>query len=159
MKNSYRALSIALALCLAMMLAVPGNAQEAAKDYELAKKEIIKTMGHMPSFFDVMPKHALPGAWNYFKSMTSEKNLIPPKYRELLQLAVAAQIPCQYCVYFHTASAQAFGASDDEVHEAIAHGAQTRHWSMILQGNQIDYESFKQEFQDIMSHMAKQAEK
>jgi AhpD family alkylhydroperoxidase len=75
----------------------------------------------------------------------------------LLQLAVAAQIPCHYCIYFHSASAKAFGATDAEIQEAIAQGAQTRFWSMILQGNQIDLDEFKGEFDEIMAHMAQKA--
>ena len=59
------------------------------------------------------------------------KVLFPPKYRELLQLAVAAQIPCQYCIYFHTSVAKAFGATDEDIHEAIAKGEQIRHWRSI----------------------------
>jgi len=76
----------------------------------------------------------------------------------LLQLAVASQIPCNYCIYFHTASAKANGATDEEVQEAVAHGAATRHWSMILQGNQIDFEAFKTEFDTMMKYMSEKAE-
>jgi AhpD family alkylhydroperoxidase len=91
--------------------------------------------------------------------MSGPESKIPGKYRELLQLAVASQIPCQYCIYFHTAAAKANGATDEEIREAIAQGAQTRHWSMILQGNQIDYEKFKKEFDGIMKYMTQNAVK
>ncbi|MFD1094949.1 carboxymuconolactone decarboxylase family protein [Salegentibacter chungangensis] len=124
------------------------------EDYEKAKSEIEAEFGTFPAMFEVFPDHALAGAWENFKMLNSPESDIPPKYRELIQLAVAAQIPCQYCVYFHSASAKAFGASEEEIQEAIAHGAQTRFWSMILQGNQIDYEEFKDEFDAIMEHMA-----
>ncbi|MDQ3017534.1 MAG: carboxymuconolactone decarboxylase family protein [Bacteroidota bacterium] len=109
--------------------------------------------------FEVFPKYALAGAWENFKQMSSSNSKIPPKYRELLQLAVAAQIPCQYCIYFHTSAAKAFGATDEEIQEAVAQGAQTRHWSMILQGNQISFEEFKKEFDTAMKYMATQAKK
>ncbi len=85
--------------------------------------------------------------------------MIPAKYRELLQLAVSSQIPCQYCIYFHSSAAKAYGATDEEIREAIAQGAQTRHWSMILQGNQVDLKDFKEEFDGIMKYMATQSNK
>lgn len=125
--------------------------------YKKAIQEIRDEFGSVPSFFEMYPKHALPGAWDSFKNLNSPESKIPAKYRELLQLAVAAQIPCQYCIYFHTAAAKANGATDEEIYEAIAQGAQTRHWSMILQGNQIDFEEFKAEFDGMMKHMASKA--
>ena len=127
--------------------------------YDEAVKDIESTFGHLPSFFDAFPEHALYGAWESFKALTGPETSIEPKNRELIQLAVASQIPCQYCVYFHTASAEAFGATKQEIEEAVALGANTRHWSMILQGAQIDYEEFKMEFGKMMDYMAKQAEK
>lgn len=125
--------------------------------YEKAKKEIEDEFGSFPSMFQVFPDYALAGAWENFKSLNGPDSKIPPKYRELLQLAVAAQIPCQYCVYYHSASAKAFGATDEEIQEAVAQGAQTRYWSMILQGNQVDFEKFKNEFNAAMQHMAEKS--
>jgi AhpD family alkylhydroperoxidase len=71
-----------------------------------------------------------------------------------LQLAVASQIPCIYCIYFHTESAKMYGATDEEIKEAIAQGASTRHWSIILQGNEVDYEAFKKEVQLMLKKMS-----
>jgi AhpD family alkylhydroperoxidase len=134
------------------------SAQEnSTQAYEKAKKEISATFGTFPSFFDAFPKHALPGAWQLFKELKGPKSSISSKNSELIQLAVAAQIPCVYCVYFHTASAKAYGASDEEIKEAVALGAETRQWSMIIQGAQIDYEDFTKEFDGMMKFMAEQA--
>lgn len=125
--------------------------------YEKAKSEIQETFGTFPSMFRVYPKNGLAGAWEGFKQINSPDGKIPAKYKELIQLAVASQIPCVYCVYFHTASAKANGATDEEIQEAIAHGAQTRHWSMILQGNQIEFEDFKVEFDGMLKYMSEKA--
>ena len=134
------------------------SAQESSgQAFENAKKEITETFGTFPSFFDAFPKFALPGAWQAFKELTGPHASIDPKNRELIQLAVAAQIPCDYCIYFHTVSAKAFGATDEELKEAVAYGAQTRHWSMIIQGAQIDLEEFKIEFQEMMKYMGEKA--
>ncbi|MDX1642356.1 MAG: carboxymuconolactone decarboxylase family protein [Balneolaceae bacterium] len=126
--------------------------------YGQARIEIEQEFGAFPEMFDVFPKHALPAAWEKFKELNGPESAIPPKYRELLQLSVASQIPCNYCIYFHTASAKAYGANEEEIQEAVAHGAQTRHWSMILQGNQIDLEEFKNEFDKMMEYMSAQSE-
>lgn len=131
-----------------------GLSAQDTMSYENAKKEIEQEFGMFPTMFQVYPQHALAGAWENFKQLNSSKSMIPPKYRELIQLAVASQIPCDYCVYFHSASAKAFGASEEEIQEAIADGAQTRQWSMVLQGNQVDLDKFKSEFEAMMKYMS-----
>ena len=130
---------------------------QSGQTYEQARAEIEASFGTVPSFLEAIPEHALPGMWGYLKATTSEESAIPPKYRELIQLAVAAQIPCDYCIYYHTESAKAFGATEQEIQEAIMDGASTRSFSMILQGNQIELEEFKKEFQQMMAYMAEQA--
>jgi len=135
------------------------TAAQDSPEYKKAIAEIKETFGTVPVMFDVFPKYALSGAWDNFKELSSPESKIPPKYRELLQLAVASQIPCQYCIYFHTASAKAFGATEEEIREAVAQGAQTRQWSMILQGNQVNYEAFKKELDTAMAYMAAKAKK
>jgi AhpD family alkylhydroperoxidase len=72
-------------------------------------------------------------------------------------LAVASQIPCHYCVYFHTAAARANGATDEELREAIAMAAIVRHWSTVLNGMQVDFVSFKQETDSVLSLAARKA--
>lgn len=89
-----------------------------------------------------------------FQGIGKPDSKIPPKYRELIQLAVAAQIPCVYCIYFHTSAAKLFGASDEEITEAVAQGAKTRQWSMVLQGNEVDMEAFKKEVQMMLKKMS-----
>ena len=54
---------------------------------------------------------------------------LPGKYKELTALAVAAQIPCEYCIYAHTEFAKLNGATEAEISEAVAMGALTRKWS------------------------------
>lgn len=147
-------------LILMIMLSItPTTMAQDSPEYKKAMMEIKNEFGVVPQMFEVFPKHALAGAWENFKKLNSTESEIPPKYRELLQLAVAAQIPCQYCIYFHTAAAKAYGATEEEIQEAVAQGAQTRYWSMIMQGNQVDLMEFKKEFDGIMKYMATQAKK
>lgn len=82
---------------------------------------------------------------------------IPAKYRELIALGVAAQIPCTYCAYAHTAFAKANGATDAEVQEAIAYAGEVRLWSTILNGNQYNLESFQNDIDGILAHASEAA--
>lgn len=124
-----------------------------------AKQEIEATFGFYPTLFKIIPDYQVPGMWAFFGAANTPKGNIPPKYRELINLAVAAQIPCDYCIYYHTEAAKAYGASKDEVKEAVVLASGTRAFSMILQGNGVDLEEFKEEFQRMMAFMAKKAEK
>ena len=70
---------------------------------------------------------------------------IPPKFRALIGLAVSSQIPCEYCIYADTADAKTFGATDEEIKEAIMFAALTRQGSTLLNGNMVDIDAFKAE--------------
>ena len=75
----------------------------------------------------------------------NKNTALPAKTRELIALGVAAQIPCQYCIYYHTKAAAAFGATEEEIREAVHMSSLVRHWSTVLQGNQYDLDAFKAE--------------
>ncbi len=124
-----------------------------------AKQEIEATFGFYPTLFKIIPDYQVPGMWAYFGAVNTPKGAIPPKYRELINLAVASQIPCDHCIYYHTEAAKAYGASEDEVKEAVVSASATRAFSMILKGNQVDLDQFKEEFKRMMSYMAEQAAK
>jgi len=144
-------------LCLGLLLIPTSLTAQDTNDYEKAKTEIEQTFGTFPSWFAGYPKHALPEAWELYKTLKGPKSSISSKNAELIQLAVASQIPCVYCVYFHRISAKGFGATDEEINEAVALGAETRHWSMVLQGSGISFEDFKAEFDAAMKYMEEKA--
>jgi AhpD family alkylhydroperoxidase len=73
------------------------------------------------------------------------KGALDGKTKELIGLAVAAQIPCQYCVYAHTVGAKHAGATEDQIKEAIAASALVRKMSTELNGNQYDMAAFKKQ--------------
>lgn len=109
-------------------------------------QDIEATLGLVPGFFKAFPDAGIAGAWSEFKAVQgSDKTAIPPKMKQLIGLAVSAQVPCAYCVYFHTALAKAYGASDDEIKEAVALAAISRHWSTVLNGMAVDLPTFKRE--------------
>jgi AhpD family alkylhydroperoxidase len=99
-----------------------------------------------PQFFrDTYPTHALESALDAMAVLQGNDALLDAKTRELISLGVAAQIPCSYCVYFHTKSARAYGASEGEIREAVATSATVRQWSTVLNGMAYDLEAFKAE--------------
>ena len=75
--------------------------------------------------------------------------------KELVGLAVAAQIPCEFCIYAHTEFAKMNGASDAEISEAVAMGALTRKWSTFLNGIQTDESKFRGEIAQLVANMKK----
>ncbi len=130
--------------------------KSSAQAFEKAKQEITETFGTFPSFFDAFPKYALPGAWQSYKELQGPGS-INQKNRELIGLAVASQIPCTYCVYFHTASAKANGATDEEIKEAVAFSAMVRHWSTVIYGAQPDLAEVKNGTYDMFNSFPKYA--
>jgi AhpD family alkylhydroperoxidase len=109
-------------------------------------KEIQQMFGTVPSFAEKFPKAGLAGAWAELRDLElSDKTALPVKTKVLISLAVAAQIPCQYCIYADTEAAKRAGASQEEIAEAVGMAALTRHWSTIFNGLQIDFETFKKE--------------
>jgi len=57
------------------------------------------------------------------------------KTKQLISLAVAAQVPCAYCVFVHTKAAKAAGATEAQIKEAIATAALIRFNSTMLNGS------------------------
>lgn len=75
------------------------------------------------------------------------------KTKELIGLAVAAQIPCRFCVSFHTQAAKLDGASDEELKEAVAMSALTREFSTVIQGSLPDENQFRREVDTLVKNM------
>ncbi|MDX1402602.1 MAG: DUF4440 domain-containing protein [Kiloniellales bacterium] len=123
---------------------VPSGA--AAGEADAAYKEMEETFGGIPSIMQVYPKSAVPAGWALIKETDlNPDTALSPRERELIGLGVAAQIPCQYCIYYHSKAAKAFGASEEQVREAVHMSSLVRHWSTVLQGNQYDLDAFKAE--------------
>lgn len=133
-----------LATGLALLLsAFPASAQQ---DPASARQEIKETFGVIPSFLEIYPEAALGAGWAFMKGTNLNQDLeLDPKTRELILLAVSAQIPCEYCVYYHRSAARASGASEQELREAVLMAAVIRHWSTILHGAQYDMDAFRSE--------------
>lgn len=105
-----------------------------------------------PKFYkDTYPAFALESRLKAEEVLTGNGAQLDAKTRELVALGVAAQIPCQYCVYVHNKKARAAGASESEVREAVAMAAHVRHWSTVLNGMAYDFATFKDEADALLS--------
>jgi AhpD family alkylhydroperoxidase len=128
----------------------PGHATEAQATW----KEIQDAMGMVPTFMRALPDEAITGAWQQMRDVQMNPNTaLTAKYKELIGLAVAAQIPCKYCVYFHTEAARSHGASERELKEAVAIAASSRQWSTIFNGMQVDEPTFRAEVGKMVDHV------
>ncbi|WLA61887.1 carboxymuconolactone decarboxylase family protein [Bradyrhizobium diazoefficiens] len=79
----------------------------------------------VPAFVALAPIEA--NAFLAFNHAVERKDgLIPPKYRELISLAVALTTQCAYCLDVHTAQAAKAGATREEVAEAALIAAAVR---------------------------------
>jgi AhpD family alkylhydroperoxidase len=142
---SLRPVVLAAAIALAASTSLV-SADEVGDRYAATLADIKATLGTVPDSFSRYPKSALPGAWQALKALElSGDTALPAKVKDLIGLAVAAQIPCSYCIYVHTESAKRDGATDAEISEAIAVAGLTRDWSTVLNGMQVDLASFKKD--------------
>ena len=82
-----------------------------------------------------VPDQALKPHWDEQLAVMNPKGALDGKTKNLIGLAVAAQIPCAYCVYGHTKLAKAAGATDAQIKEAIATAALVRFNSTMLNGS------------------------
>ena len=93
----------------------------------------------------IEPQAALSSAWQEWLAVTNPKGALDGRTKELIGLAVAAQIPCEYCIYGHTVGAKHAGATDEQIKEAIAVSGLVRKMSTELNGNQYDLAVFKKQ--------------
>src|SRR5205085_1750938 len=156
MKALVVTLAAVIGLGAGVGLTAPALAQDASA--QAAYRDIEQTLGSVPTFFKLFPEVGIAGGWAEFKAVQlNPKTKLDGKTKELIGLAVSAQIPCQYCVYFHTAAAKLNGASDEEVREVVAMAAIVRHWSTVLNGMQVDLASFKHETDTVLRAAAEKA--
>lgn len=143
-------------LVLAALVASASFAGDRSPAAQAALADIEKTLGFIPAFFKAYPDMVLPGTWEEMKALQlNPKTAIPPRYKELIGLAVSAQIPCRYCIIAHTEFAKANGATAEEVGLAVAEAGLSRHWSTWMNGTQLDEARFRAELATMLDRMKK----
>ncbi len=121
--------------------------------YEDTLKDIEKWLGAVPGFMKALPPDVLVNQWPLFKKYQLGESLIPAKYRELIGLAISANIKCPYCQLFHREAAKMQGATDEELSELAFLASNTAGWSAIIHAQHYDYDKFKKEFHQIGEHL------
>jgi AhpD family alkylhydroperoxidase len=125
----------------------------ARSDVEAEMKEML---GLVPSFFARIPEDYLDFEWELFKRLELGETRIPNKYKELMGIAIHAETKCHYCTLFHTEAAKLFGATDEEIQEAVHYAKMSLGWSAYLNGIRQDYDQFADELARIGEHISAQ---
>lgn len=111
-------------------------------------REIEEQIGEVPSWFKLFPDAFLEFEFKDFKegmSKMMKDTAIPRKWRELINLGIAAAASDKYGILWCTESAKLAGASDEEIRETVYYTKSALGWNSFLKGNQVDYEDFKRE--------------
>ena len=116
-------------------------------DGNSALKEATQMLGgYVPEFIREFPSEARSGAWKTFRDVQlSPATALSGKQKELVGLAVAAQVPCRFCIIAHTEFAKLNGATDAEIKEAIGMASLTRELSTVMNGMQVDEVQFRRD--------------
>ena len=108
-------------------------------------QEIKSIFGLVPTFMQQVPDNTLESEWDLMRKLVVEEQNIPHKYKELIGIGIAAATKCQYCVFFHTQLAILFGATPQEIEEAVHYAKNSTGWSTYLHGTGIELNDFKKE--------------
>lgn len=127
-----------------------------AGSYEETLVNIEESIGFVPGFMAAVPEDALVHEWPVFKQYVLGDSVIPPKYRELIELAVAATLKCPYCQTFHKGAAELNGATEEELAEVGVLTSLTTRWSAMLHAQNYDYDTFLGEFEQIGAFLQEQ---
>lgn len=125
-------------------------------NYEETLADIEESIGLVPGFMAAVPEDALVHEWPVFKQYILGESVIPPKYRELTELAVAATLKCPYCQAFHKGAAELHGATEEELAEVGVLAGLTARWSAMIHAQHYDYDTFVDEFEQIGAHLQEQ---
>ena len=125
-----------------------------------ALKEVTQMLGYAPDFLRTFPDEARAGAWKQMRDVQlNPATALAGKSKELVGLAVASQIPCRFCIIAHTEFAKLNGATEAELHEAIAMAALTRDLSTMLNGMQVDEPQFRRDIDHLVKGAKAAAQK
>ncbi|MFB6195515.1 MAG: carboxymuconolactone decarboxylase family protein [Haloplanus sp.] len=131
-------------------------ATQSTRSYEETREEIDETLGIVPGFLDALNEEDLVNEWPNFERHTLEETVIPAKYKELMGLAVAANIKCPYCQLFHMEAAKLHGATEEELAEVSFLASHTARYSSMIHAQNYDFDTFESEVEQIGSHLQKQ---
>jgi AhpD family alkylhydroperoxidase len=114
--------------------------------------EVTRLFGQVPDWLREMPETTVQGFWGLMRDFYLAETKVPNKYKELIGIAVSGATRCKYCTLFHSEAARLWGATDDEIAEAAAMGGLTMMGSTFLNGNQVDYDRFRQQTLEMLEY-------
>lgn len=120
-------------------------------------KDIEQTIGLVPGFMKALPADVLVHDWALMKKYQFSESKIPPKYREMIGLAVSANIKCPYCQLLHKTAAKLNEATDEELSEVAMLASFTARWSAMIHAQHYDYNTFAKEVDQIKEHLSRGA--
>lgn len=128
-------------LCASLCLALPATAQETSADD--VRQQARAAFGVALPDIENYPDSMVAGAWAWMSDVEDGKGALDPKTMQLIGLAVASQIPCEYCTYYHRKAAASLGATKQEIAEAAAMAGYVRNWSAVLYGTGADIADYR----------------
>ena len=131
-------------------------ASSTGRTYEETCDDIEASLGIMPGYFEALNEEDLVNEWPNFKRHALEETVIPAKYKELIGLAIAANIKCPYCQLFHRGAAKMHGATDEELAEISFLSSWTARYSSLIHAQDYDFDTFEMEFSQIADHLQEQ---
>jgi AhpD family alkylhydroperoxidase len=130
--------------------------ESTGRTYGETREEIEEALGFVPGYFDELNERDLVDEWPIFRRYAFEETEIPAKYRELVGLAVAANIKCPYCQLFHREAAKMHGATEAELAELEYLASWTARYSSLIHAQNYDTETFEEEFDRMAAHLEQQ---
>ena len=126
------------------------------RTYEETREDVEANLGMMPGYFDALNEQDLVNEWPNFRRYALEETEIPAKYKELIGLAIAANIGCPYCQAFHMGTAKLHGATDEELAEISFLASWTARYSAMIHAQNYDMETFEGELEQVAGHLQEQ---
>ncbi len=126
------------------------------KPYDDTMTDIEDTLGIVPGYLSALPEQELVNEWPNLKRFLFGETNLDPKTRELVGLAVAAAIGCEFCRHFHKGAAQLHGATEEELAELSFLASYTPRYSALIQAQDYDIDLFKHEVEEIATHLQAQ---
>lgn len=118
------------------------------------QREMKEMFGEVIGFIDQIPDEFIDSEWDLIKRVQFGQTLIPNKYKELMGVALHSETKCRYCTLFHTEAAKLFGATDEEIQEAVHYAKMSASWSVYLNGIRQDEEQFAYELGQIGEYLS-----
>jgi len=97
--------------------------------YKETLADIEDSIGIIPKCLERLSENVLMRYWPFLKRYQLGESCIPEKYRELISLALVANMKCRSCLLTFRSMAKSAGATDDEIAEAMFLANHVARWS------------------------------